>query len=270
MMRKEIGTEEFKKISLDILLAVHEFCQENNIKYSLACGTLIGVVRHKGFIPWDDDVDIYMVREDYNRFMEVFPDLYQGKYALSSFERKTPQWNYPFAKVHDVRTILVEEKKYPIPDMGVGIDVFPIDNAPDDDSEWSAYEKKRKLLRNIYTIKELKWRHGRKLSKNLFVMLCNVLLLPISYLTLAKWLDNYSQKYNHMPTNYYAENCIGRPNNRFLKTDFQDCVEMPFENRMLMVMKGYDNYLRSFYGDYMKLPPLEEQRLHYRNTVYWK
>lgn len=267
---KTIDTEEFKKISLDVLCAVHEFCQEHNIKYSLACGTLIGAIRHKGYIPWDDDIDIYMIREDYNRFMKLFPELYQEKYALSSFERSTPYWNYPFAKVHDVRTILVEEKKYPIPNMGVGIDVFPIDNAPDKEKEWIKYEKIRKFLRNIYTIKELKWRKERALSKNLFVMLCTIFLLPVSYIRLARILDKYSQKFNNSETNYYAENCMGRPNNRFLKTDFQSCMEMPFENRMLMVMKGYDDYLRKFYGDYMKLPPIEQQRSHYRNTVYWK
>ena len=69
---KEIETsEELKKIGLDILLSVHGFCESHQIKYSLACGTLIGAVRHKGFIPWDDDVDIYMLREDYNKFIEM-------------------------------------------------------------------------------------------------------------------------------------------------------------------------------------------------------
>ncbi len=268
-MKKEIGTEEFKRISLDILIAVHEFCEENNIKYSLACGTLIGAVRHKGFIPWDDDVDIYMIRDDYNQFISSFPNIYKEKYAILCMENN-PEWHYSFAKVHDIRTIQIEENLFPIKNMGVAIDVFPIDNAPDNDFEWKKYERRRKILRDIYSVKELGWRNGRKLWKNIFAILCSTLLRPVKYRKLAEMLNSYAQKYNNIETKYYAENCVGRPNNRFPKEDFSNCIDLLFENHKFMAMQNYNDYLTRFYGDYMTLPPLEKRRTHYRTISYWK
>ena len=269
-MGKEIGFEEFKQISLDILDAVHHFCEEHNIKYSLACGTLIGAIRHKGFIPWDDDIDIYMPRQEYNNFMTLFPDLCEGKYALVAFERNTPGWNYPYAKVYDSRTRYIEDKKYDFYDMGIGIDVFPIDSAPNDEKEWTIYESKRKALRNIYVMKELRWRKGRSLLKNILVQICSLLLYPFSKRKLAMILDKYAQKYNASKTEYCAENCLGKPNARFLYTDFSTIIDSPFENRVFKIMAGYDDYLRSFYGNYMQMPPPEEQVSHHRFTAYWK
>ena len=266
---KTIDTEEFKKISLDVLCAVHEFCQEHNIKYSLACGTLIGAIRHKGYIPWDDDIDIYMIREDYNRFVKLFTELYQGKYALLSFERES-SCNIPYAKVYDNRTIYLEDKKYDYEGIGVSIDVFPVDNAPDNINEWKRYERKRVLLRNIYVMKELNWRKNRSFLKNLIVQICSLLLYPVSKKTLAQMLDKYAKKYNKVNTNYYTESCLGKPNGRFLQVDFEKTIDWPFEGKSFKVMAGYDDYLCNFFGKYMQLPPIEEQISHHHFVAYWK
>jgi lipopolysaccharide cholinephosphotransferase len=268
-MKKEIGTEEFKKISLDILLAVHEFCQDNNIKYSLACGTLIGAIRHKGFIPWDDDIDIYIVREDYNRFISIFPQLYKEKFSLISLERSS-QWNCAFAKVYDSRTIMIEDKRTDIEGLGIGIDIFPIDQAPDDDEIWCQYEKKRKILRGLYEMKELRWRKTRSFMKNVIVEFCSLFLFPFPARFFASWMSSYGQKYNGQRSDYYAENCYGMPNNRFPKSDFFHTIDWPFENYTFKIMIGYDDYLTRFYGDYMQLPPLEKQSYHHHYVAYWK
>jgi len=268
-MRKDIGKEEFKKISLDILLAVHEFCQENNIKYSLACGTLIGAIRHKGFIPWDDDIDIYMVREDYKRFISIFPQLYKDKLSIISLESSS-QWNCPFAKVYDSRTVMIEDKRTDIVGLGIGIDVFPLDQAPDNDQLWTQFEKKRKILRGLYEMKELRWRSTRPLYKNILVELCYLILLPFSSRFFAQKMNFFAQKFNNQSSNFYAENCYGTPNNRFLKSDFGHTVEWPFENYYFNVMCGYDDYLTRFYGDYMQFPPVEERVSHHHYMAYWK
>lgn len=268
-MRKTIDTEEFKEISLDVLCAVHEFCEENKIKYSLACGTLIGAIRHKGFIPWDDDIDIYMVRDDYNRFISIFPLLYKEKCSLISLERSS-QWNCAFAKVFDSRTIMIEDKRTDIEGLGIGIDVFPIDQAPNDEVAWCQYERKRKILRGLYEMKELRWRKTRSFAKNIFVEFCSLLLLPFSARFWAQRMESFGQKFNGQSTDYYAENCYGMPNNRFPKSDFSHTIDWPFEDKNFKIMVGYDDYLRRFYGDYMQLPPLDKQISHHHYVAYWK
>ncbi len=154
------SVEEFKQIQIDILLAINKFCNEHNIKYSLACGTLLGAIRHKGFIPWDDDIDIYLLREDYNKLITVFPSLLDGKYSLNSLERN-PLWNRPYAKAFDTQTIEIEAVRNNVPNMGIGIDVFPIDDVPDDDAEWKQFDKSRRFLQNCDTLKTLAWRTER-------------------------------------------------------------------------------------------------------------
>ena len=268
-MRRIESLEEIKEISLGILSAVDEFCVQNGIMYSLACGTLIGAIRHKGFIPWDDDVDIYMLRKDYDLFIEKFPPLYRGHYSTLSIEC-SQEWNRPYAKIFDARTILVEKIKYNVKGMGVNIDLFPIDNAPDDESLWVSYEKKRKILRNIYTMKVMRWNKDRSSIKNMFVVLCSLFLFPVSSRRIAKIIDNYSKRFNNTATRYYAENCFGMPNARFPQDDFDKTIEVCFENYFFQVMVGYDDYLRRFYGDYMKLPPKEKQVMHHAFEAYWR
>ena len=268
-MKKEIKTEEFKKISLDVLIAVHNFCEHNEIRYSLACGTLIGAIRHKGYIPWDDDIDIYMVREDYNRFISIFPQSYLQKYSLIALEN-SKEWNCAFAKVYDERTIMIEDKRTDIKNLGIGIDIFPIDFAPDDAEEWNHYERNRKVLRGLYEMKELRWRSTRSFFKNILVEICSLPLLPFSSRFWAERMNSYAQKYNGTESDYYAENCYGLPNNRFPKSDFSHTIDWPFENHFLKIMVGYDDYLRRFYGDYMQLPPIEKQISTHHYVAYWK
>jgi len=265
---KEIETsEELKKIGLDCLLAVHRFCEEHQIMYSLACGTLIGAVRHKGFIPWDDDVDIYMLRDDYNRFLSSFKDD-AGIYRAISLET-SKKWRLPYAKVYDSRTMLIEHANTNNSSIGFGIDIFPIDAVPDSYSEWQRYEKQRVFLQRVFAMKKIVWRKGRSLKKNLFLYTMKTLMLPVSMRHFAEYIDCYSQKYNTSSTAFLAENCFGTPNNRFERNDFSCTVDLSFENYLLKAMSGYDNYLRAFYGDYMKLPPVEKQITHHTFDVFW-
>ena len=268
-MGKEIGVEEFKQISLDILDVVHHFCEGHHIKYSLACGTLIGAIRHKGFIPWDDDIDIYMTRDDYQRFISSFPYMYKGKYSVISLENSA-QWNCAFAKVYNGKTVMIEDKRTDIEGLGIGIDVFPLDNAPDDDKEWQKFEKRRIILRDFFEMKELRWRNTRSFIKNVVVELCSLFLWPFSARFWAKKMSIYGQRYNGIDTAFFAENCYGLPNNRFPKSDFAETIDWPFEDFFFKVMVGYDDYLRRFYGDYMQLPPIEKQVAHHHYVAYWK
>ena len=138
-MNKEITDKELKKIQTEILKYVHDYCLKNNIKYWLDSGTLLGAIRHKGYIPWDDDIDIGMARDDYNKFLENFNNT-QSKYKCYSIENNN-KFCYPYAKILDTSTILYEPDEKGIK-LCVYIDLFPYDNAPNDEKIIKKMSKK--------------------------------------------------------------------------------------------------------------------------------
>ncbi|MBQ8445584.1 MAG: LicD family protein, partial [Opitutales bacterium] len=136
---REITHEELKQIQLGILDKVHEFCEKNGITYFLSSGTLIGAVRHKGYIPWDDDLDLYMPRADYDKFIKLFSANSPENTKLLSLETDK-KYQYPFAKVIDDRTEMVETAVGESFKIGVYIDVFPVDSVPDNFvASWIVY-----------------------------------------------------------------------------------------------------------------------------------
>lgn len=270
-MNKIETIEELKSIQLDNLLAFHRFCESNDIKYSLAAGSLIGAVRHKGFIPWDDDIDVYLLREDYNKLVRLFPNLYDEKYVFVSMERSN-KWNRAYGILYDNRTIKKEDTLDQFPDMGVAIDVFPIDDVPDDFTEWSRYNKKRMFLRDVFVMKRLTLSRNRSFYKNLVILLSRFALLPFSCRFLSEKMDRYSQLHNGKGYSHVYENCLGVYNskNAWLKKDFDNVEDAEFEGRLVKVMSGYDDYLTTVYGNYMQLPPIEKRVTHHAFEAWWK
>lgn len=267
-MRK-MSRDEYKEVILNILLKVHKFCRENEINYSLSCGTLLGAVRHKGFIPWDDDIDIQLLRDDYNKLIQLFPQEYED-ISLVSLERDS-KWDRAYAKAYDGTTIEVEalnSKKH----VGVGIDVVPIDNVPDSYNDWLKYNKKRLLLQKIYSLKSMKFRKSRSLSKNLALALSRLVLFPFPLRFLALRIDKMAKKFNAQNTSFLFENCqgIGKRRNRFHLKDFEGYIDMEFEGHYLKAPQGYDDYLTQTYGNYMQLPPKNQQVPHHSFEAYWK
>ena len=138
---KEINIEELKLIQLDILQAIHDFCEENHIKYSLACGSMLGAVRHKGYIPWDDDIDVYLMRDDYEKLISSFPKVYKNVYELASLERDS-KYARAYARAYNNKTIQyngTREKEV----RGIGIDVYGSDFVPDDETAWLKDNRRR-------------------------------------------------------------------------------------------------------------------------------
>ena len=129
-MREITDLEELKHIELEVMKKIHEFCEENSIIYYLCFGTLIGAVRHDGFIPWDDDIDIYMKRDDYEKFLTLFPqkaeelDLNYANYMTK------PYYGRCFTKVFDNKTVLKEPQYKTDDDIGVFVDIWPLDGTP--------------------------------------------------------------------------------------------------------------------------------------------
>lgn len=266
---KIIDTDELKILQTDVLDAIHRFCEKQGIKYTMGCGTLLGAVRHKGYIPWDDDIDIYLLREDYEILMKLFPSLYDGKYEIVSLERDV-SWERPYAKAYDNRTVFQESATYKQV-IGVGIDVYPIDNVPDDEREWATYNRKRLFFQRLFQVKFIRVNKTRNFWKNGLLVLMKAALLPVSLNRFARFLSRYAQKFNDIPTRYVFETVQGvYVRRRFRKDTFLEIIDLPFEDRCFKGLKNYDEYLRNAYGDYMQLPPEEKRVTHHDFTAYWK
>ena len=271
---KEITLEEVKRISLEILLCVDDFCRENGIVYFLSGGTLLGAIRHNGFIPWDDDIDIMMPRESYDRFIKIFPD--HGPYRVLS-PGGIKNYPYTFSKVIDLRTRKRESsvrEKYNM--IGVDIDVFPIDNIPND------IKKSERLFRDIEK-KELPLffmisRYGvgrtclRKVLLSIIILLYRLLeLLGISSVDkLVQQFCECSTQYNKDSTDYCGVTAISHygMRERNPKTVFESSVMVNFEGFKFPAPIGYSTYLSHLYGEYMKLPPREQRVTHHGYTAF--
>lgn len=263
-----IDLATLKIIQMDVLEVIDRFCIENNIRYSLACGSFLGAIRHKGYIPWDDDIDIYMLREDYERFIHIFPaELEHIKVA--SIERE-PKWNRAYAQAYDSRTVMCEYANTPIK-VGVYIDIYPLDSVPDSDQDWLRYNKFRRTLIRAYEMKYIPIRRDRSLLKNIVLLFGKIILLPFSSRQLAKIISRFAQRYNGKGYNRSFECVQGmlqkRPFKSSLMTEF---IRTPFEDRRFTIMKDYDAYLSNGYGNYMQLPPKEKQITHHQFEAYWK
>lgn len=185
----KLSDDEVKKLSVEILRKVSQFCEQHGICYSLAYGTLLGAVRHKGFIPWDDDIDIMMPRGEYEKFLECFNDE-DGRYKVwsSSIDKNYP---YPFAKIEDRKTV-VNELGYD--KLGVAIDLFPIDMIPADGKEAEKLLKLSKCFWMSFMVKSMKWSASRPLYKNIMMLMAKVVLSGLSYNSIHKMMNKIMVK----------------------------------------------------------------------------
>lgn len=265
---REIQLDELKKLQLDVLMVIDNFCRDNNIKYSLGCGSMLGAARHKGYIPWDDDIDIYLLREEYEKLIKLFPDTYEN-IKLAALQRDK-KWDRAYGKAYDCRTELQDAgNNYRI---GVGIDVYPIDRVPEKEEEWKQYDKVRRRYQRIYEWKNsMVFRKGRSLWKYAFLPFTKLFLLPFSSRSIARFIERYSMKYNETETPYVFECCQGIfQKNRFKRSALENIIDMPFEDRIVCGMRDYDEYLSNGYGDWRKLPPKEKQVPHHVFKAWWK
>ena len=259
-MRKKIDDiQELRSIQMGILDHVHHFCEAHGLTYFLSSGTLIGAVRHGGYIPWDDDIDIYMPRKDYERLLREFKSDNQYKLLDSA---KELHYYYTFAKVVDLRTLMVEEETEGY-EIGVYIDVFPVDYVPDDLKERERVFKRKKLL---YKIRRCKISHSNPLNSRLAYWCYK--LLPISVSQLNRMIRRLIVC--EEPTRYVCHMTEAGPSIKgcFPAEDIVSQVDIKFEDRMYKTMVGYKDYLSRTYGDYMKLPPVD-QRVTHKFKAYW-
>lgn len=272
-MQKKMTLKELQSFSLEILKDVHSFCKQNGIRYSLAYGTLIGAVRHRGFIPWDDDVDIIMKRKDFDLFCKT----YKSKYFHLIAPQNKECW-IGFARVCDLKKTYADTPcKWCEYNTGVWIDIFPIDGASD------VFESFKKSVTEgfAYWVKQQRYRDAKSSFSLNKPFMYNMKLfvkkiIRLNGFWLQKWnnklIDN-ARKYKFGETNHWSQLvCVDDGEKNYqINEDFKDVVEISFENELFYAMNGYDRFLRNIYGDYMKLPPVENQKPKQSEiTFYWK
>lgn len=266
---KEIKLDELKKIQIGILDVVHHFCQENGITYFLSSGSLIGAIRHKGYIPWDDDIDLYMPRKDYDRFLSVFNKDNRHLYRVISIQTDY-KCTLAFAKVERTDTRIIEHVDNPM-ELGINIDIFPVDGVPDDLKERTKYFARIQRIRNELVLKDVSLDFRRRgLIKNIILLLGKVFLLHKSMRLLAEQLDMSIDKGNS-DSQYVCNLVMGNGiKSVFTRDAISDSIDVEFEGKFYKTMKGFDEYLTKTYGNYMLLPPIEKRVSHHVFTAYWK
>lgn len=268
---KELDITNIKKIQLNILCAVDEYCRENKIDYFIYYGTLLGAVRHKGYIPWDDDIDIAMFRKDYEIFIKNFNKSRNDQFQVlhSSIDKKFP---YEFAKIHDKNTKIIENSavKY---EIGINIDLFVLDNFPTVKSAERQY-KKSFMARKILECKHICLRSSDNFFKKIAKVVLHFFANICSIYSCTNKINRIARRYEHSapPPLLCADVCQRwfLKENVLHKSWFNSIIYIEFEGKKFPAPKHYDKVLNSIYGLYMKLPPLEEQRSHHDYHAYIK
>ena len=259
----EITSKDLKRLQLDILVVIDKFCRINNIKYSLVFGTLLGAVRHKGFIPWDDDIDIAMPRPHYEKFIKLFPGYHHDYELVCSSTCKL--CSNPYAKVSDIRT-LAKKELYENDGLGVNIDVFPIDGVK------NIYQisKIQRWLKYLNT-KKARLSRNRSFFSNVVVFWGKILLLPITLRKLIEKIENMCTKYNYEECLTAAICCDADSYREFVPREiFDDLIELNFEGKQFFCPRRYDEYLTNTYGEYMQAPPEKKRISTHHVKYYWK
>lgn len=257
---------KLQSIELDILKEVIRICDKYNIKYFILGGTLLGAIRHKGFIPWDDDIDIGMTRDNYNKFLEVAEYELSDEFFLQTFKTE-PNTPFYFAKVRKKGTKFVEEycKDLDI-EHGIFLDIFPYDNVPDNEKNRKKQLRKVNLWSNLFIAKSLK---GSSVPQDSFMgkvkiiirAIFHYLLKPISKSYLFKKLDEAAQEFNHTDTK--MKSFVKYPYLMIPSDDLKTLEQIEFEGISVCCPSNPREYMRHQYGDFMKLPP-EEKRVGHR------
>ncbi len=253
--------EKIRLIQLDMLKEVKRICEKNNIKYSIMAGTLLGSVRHKGYIPWDDDADFAMLRSEYEKFkVAVEKDLDKSKYYFQH-SKNTYGYRWTYGKLRRKNTLFIRHGQEHLPyESGIFIDVFPFDNVPE-----NIYER---LIHNMCCniVRKILWSEvGRKteknmLIKNIYKLLSNIPLKDAFYMyeLLVKWSNSKDSRFVRILTFPTPSNGVYG----YLKCWYKNLEDLVFENELFPAPKDFDSCLSMTFGDYLKYPPLKDRVGH--------
>lgn len=272
---KEMTLQDVQAVSLDIMKHLDAFCKEHNIKYSLGYGSLIGAIRHKGFIPWDDDLDVVMMREDYEKFCDIYED--SSKYKLFSYNRKNMY--QPMGRLCEMQESYVRTALPLFTEQtGVWIDIFPLDSVDDDKPQ---FDLRKGIVEDSFNrVWQCRYNMRRWKSFKSLIHLKTFWLWLLNVRRARRQINDLVKHFNDLCVSFAS------PSSKmmsllvfpaYIKRDwspkavFDETISVPFEDSFFQAMKGYDEWLRIIYGDYLKLPPEEKRKAgHSSHKFYWR
>lgn len=258
---KKIELKEIQNEEKNILKILIHYLKEHNIKYYIWGGTFLGAVRHKGFIPWDDDIDIAIPRPEYNKLIEIIKK--EGleidkNIQFAGFE--VGDLDYPFIKVINKNIMIKDMMQW---DKHLWVDVFPLDGVP---NKHKIYYKIRKIKKHIYNLYRYKFNNFPMNKNNLLEKIKLILFKFIdtkNYNRQIKKYIDYCSKYKYDSSEYICDNVwCGNIGYSLKKDKIEESEEYDFEGLKVNGFKNYDYILKEFYGDYMKLPPEDKRITH--------
>lgn len=262
---RQLNEEEIKELELGVMDYIHNLCQKENINYSLAYGTLLGAVRHKGYIPWDDDVDISLKRDEYDKLYQAVLRDNDPIYKVASWE-KDARYPYPFYRVYDARTVYENNYIENDIDLGICVDVFPFDYYADVNKEMVKLDTYRRL--SVYTLYGI---HSKNAGLKNIIRYLLVLVFRLTRVkTWNKKMNLLSMQANDNDSiDYLMEN--KRTSTKFEKTLLDKVMDSPFEDRTYKIPEASHQILSAIYGDdFMEIPPVEKRVKHDDFVAYIK
>lgn len=265
---------DLQKCQLDLLKAFVAVCEKHNLRYFLVAGSCLGAVRHQGFIPWDDDIDVGMPREDYDKYIELQKEYEGTKYFIQTY-KTDPHYLYNFAKLRDSSTTYIENfyKTYQM-NHGVWLDIFPLDGFSYELENGAKFAGKIKSTWRCARISYL-WGLRRKFHKRTFFkdLLLNMVAILFFWTNVGHYRNKRLEKrqkkvpYAEAKTAgnwcalYYKKEAID-------KSWFGEGTKAMFEGLEVVIPKEYDKYLKSLYNDYMQYPPEDKRVGHHINSGF--
>lgn len=261
MARLIKSVKEIRQIQMDIVRYINRISRQNGLNCYMSGGSLLGAIRHKGYIPWDDDVDMMMMRSDYKKLITYINNDRNSPYKAMTYDTDS-QYFYPFAKIVDTRTRVQEIVKVPIIDMGMAVDLFPIDDLPD---------SKRAIAFHFLLEKKL-----REIFDSLYVIGYNHKGVGRSYAwrrsllrVIARLMNIIAMLYQSPKAKRVAVSIWGYGMKEVIaKTKMTKSKEVTFEREQVLAPRGYHTYLTHLYGDYMTPPPKAKQHNEHSMKVY--
>lgn len=247
-------------VLLDILKEVRRICEKENIRYTIIAGTILGAVRHGGFIPWDDDADVAMLRPEYERFRDACDRELDKSEFYFQYHTVTPGYRWGYGKLRRTGTEFLRDGQEHMPyEQGIFVDIFPLDSVPE--------KKWRRRIHNLHCalIRKTMWSEvGRLTDKNAFTRLLYGTLAKIPFKFVARHYENFRDRHNKNPSKWVRILTFPTPNdeNGYLRKWYENTAEYIFENENFTGIKDFDEYCTFKFGDWCELPPEEQRKTH--------
>lgn len=261
------SSDLIRKVQMEIMDVIHDFCEKNDIDYFLTGGSLIGALRHNGYIPWDDDIDIMMFRDDYDRFIELFN---KSNSRYHAYSLKDEGYNYHFSKISDDQTQL-DETNISAHDLKLGIcvDLFPLDKYPEYADDTPILRKLHNLDKKMYG-KSFRMENLRTRSFKQQMLICAYKLWGLfeTKHSLGEKQEAIARAFANEETDRYSViTCHLKKNFSKISRQATVAIDHIFEDRIYKIPSTYDEYLTQQFGDYMTPPPEMEQKSHHSFTL---